>query len=317
MLGACAGMCYNALWYFPVLIVLGGVVTASWDVLLRRQVLRLRKRLQERRRPLDRNTEIADNQDARVLSPDLSVPPQAAFASLQRRTGSAVTPLIETSQSEPPARSELPIRGDTFTDDESTSNSTDMRSHGIPVWAGLGIIAVFFGRSTSSFLELQSITCRSLVHHCSSNSCGFGRAGFGLQFIREYVPSRHNYLWRGTSGNTIAPRICSPARVGVFQRFSYWSCDNSGIPRAKLQFQRLPWRTHGSENKPTYNPRCIHKLRRYFLTRLNARRGCSGSLESSSNKASFCQLAPRNQCHRSGTGVHRSISIVANRILDS
>ncbi|KAL3459347.1 chromate transporter-domain-containing protein [Aspergillus heterothallicus] len=29
--GACAGLCYSALWYFPVLIVFGGVVTAVWD----------------------------------------------------------------------------------------------------------------------------------------------------------------------------------------------------------------------------------------------------------------------------------------------
>ncbi|KAF8914154.1 chromate transporter-domain-containing protein [Gymnopilus junonius] len=29
--GACAGMCYNALWYFPVLLVVGGLVTLAWD----------------------------------------------------------------------------------------------------------------------------------------------------------------------------------------------------------------------------------------------------------------------------------------------
>lgn len=155
MLGACAGMCYNALWYFPVLIVLGGLVTASWDVQLRQQALRLKKRIQERRRPLDRSTEASENHDVPVLSEDLSVPPQAALASLQRRTGSAVTPLIQTSQSESPERSEVPIRGGPFPDDESISNSTDMRSHGIPVWAGLGVIALFFGRSTRSFLELR------------------------------------------------------------------------------------------------------------------------------------------------------------------
>ncbi|KAJ5739742.1 chromate transporter-domain-containing protein [Penicillium manginii] len=29
--GACAGLCYNALWYFPLLIVIGGLAIAIWD----------------------------------------------------------------------------------------------------------------------------------------------------------------------------------------------------------------------------------------------------------------------------------------------
>ena len=31
ILGACAGLCYNALWYFPLLMVLGGLATVIWD----------------------------------------------------------------------------------------------------------------------------------------------------------------------------------------------------------------------------------------------------------------------------------------------
>ena len=29
--GACAGLCYNALWYFPLLMVVGGLATIIWD----------------------------------------------------------------------------------------------------------------------------------------------------------------------------------------------------------------------------------------------------------------------------------------------
>ncbi|EJT98023.1 chromate ion transporter [Dacryopinax primogenitus] len=29
--GACAGMCYNTLWYFPMLLVIGGVATTAWN----------------------------------------------------------------------------------------------------------------------------------------------------------------------------------------------------------------------------------------------------------------------------------------------
>jgi chromate transport protein ChrA len=29
---ACAGMCYNAMWYFPALMVLGGATAVVWDL---------------------------------------------------------------------------------------------------------------------------------------------------------------------------------------------------------------------------------------------------------------------------------------------
>jgi chromate transport protein ChrA len=48
--GACAGLCYNALWYFPVLIVCGGVVPVIWDTWLMRWVGKMRARYQARRR---------------------------------------------------------------------------------------------------------------------------------------------------------------------------------------------------------------------------------------------------------------------------
>lgn len=38
--GACAGLCYNALWYFPVLMMIGGFLTSVWDGWLYQQILR-------------------------------------------------------------------------------------------------------------------------------------------------------------------------------------------------------------------------------------------------------------------------------------
>ncbi|KAF3482037.1 uncharacterized protein GIQ15_04796 [Arthroderma uncinatum] len=37
-LGACAGLCYNALWYFPLLMVLGGLATVVWDGWLHQKI---------------------------------------------------------------------------------------------------------------------------------------------------------------------------------------------------------------------------------------------------------------------------------------
>lgn len=50
MMGACAGLCYNALWYFPILILIGGVATIVWDVWLQQQIGKLRTRWEAKRR---------------------------------------------------------------------------------------------------------------------------------------------------------------------------------------------------------------------------------------------------------------------------
>lgn len=42
ILGACAGLCYNALWYFPLLMVIGGLVSVVWDGWMAQGVRRLR-----------------------------------------------------------------------------------------------------------------------------------------------------------------------------------------------------------------------------------------------------------------------------------
>lgn len=48
--GACAGLCYNALWYFPLLMSVGGLATVVWDGWMSQRIgkamasLRLRRR---------------------------------------------------------------------------------------------------------------------------------------------------------------------------------------------------------------------------------------------------------------------------------
>jgi chromate transport protein ChrA len=48
--GACAGLCYNALWYFPILIVIGGVTTVIWDTWLHQKIGKLRAGYAAKRR---------------------------------------------------------------------------------------------------------------------------------------------------------------------------------------------------------------------------------------------------------------------------
>ena len=48
--GACAGLCYSALWYFPILMVAGGVATALWDGWVYQQILRAKMAWRNRNR---------------------------------------------------------------------------------------------------------------------------------------------------------------------------------------------------------------------------------------------------------------------------
>ena len=46
---ACAGLCYNALWYFPVLMIGGGICTVVWDLWARSALRKLNLRWRRRR----------------------------------------------------------------------------------------------------------------------------------------------------------------------------------------------------------------------------------------------------------------------------
>ncbi|KAF3203885.1 hypothetical protein TWF106_007601 [Orbilia oligospora] len=46
--GACAGLCYNALWFFPLLMALGGFTTAIWDGWAGQKVRKIKMKMRHR-----------------------------------------------------------------------------------------------------------------------------------------------------------------------------------------------------------------------------------------------------------------------------
>ncbi|EER29446.1 Chromate transporter family protein [Coccidioides posadasii C735 delta SOWgp] len=93
--GACAGLCYNALWYFPTLMVIGGCSTAVWDLYGRRNVAKLRRKLRRQDRAAELNTEEGTAQT--------SIPLQQASTTtgVQRRTVSKDDDAPDTSERHP------------------------------------------------------------------------------------------------------------------------------------------------------------------------------------------------------------------------
>ena len=65
--GACAGLCYNTLWYFPLLIALGGIITVIWDGWLNQQIGKLRASWKRKRQTTEAPTSLPPATDAILL----------------------------------------------------------------------------------------------------------------------------------------------------------------------------------------------------------------------------------------------------------
>lgn len=78
--GACAGLCYSALWYYPVLIALGGSSAVIWDLWLGRQVRLLRQAWQAKKRRAADQAAVAEHEATTTSSMNarhISEPSQA------------------------------------------------------------------------------------------------------------------------------------------------------------------------------------------------------------------------------------------------
>ncbi|KIM46358.1 hypothetical protein M413DRAFT_64243 [Hebeloma cylindrosporum] len=165
--GGCAGLCYNALWYFPALLVFAGFVTVAWDMVGRGLLIKWKNKQRNNRRSVTppepkQMDEIKSNPSMDALGP-------------QRRQATSDTPptLEETS----PVPSQSP---------------RDASTHAIPVKFGLIAIILFF----ASFTVFMSI--RGALHHSPlllalfnnmllAGTIIFGGGPVVIPLLREYV----------------------------------------------------------------------------------------------------------------------------------
>lgn len=131
---ACAGLCYTALWYFPVIMVAAGVIAAMWDLYLRRSLFLLGRRI---RRMM------------RILSQPLSRSRTVAQPN--------VTPIVEMPQVNraPSLAIEEPVGDTTSLASEASTNV--QRGFTPHIMQGLIIIGIFFA------LFITSMVLRSVL----------------------------------------------------------------------------------------------------------------------------------------------------------
>lgn len=151
LFGGGAGLCYNALWYFPVLVVISGVVTVAWDLWVRGWVRNFIQRRRTRRPSITPDPNVESGLAASMTAPN-EVSDAVALEGPQRRpaAGRSSTDAVDITDSQ--FRAEATSHGlDTSTISQTASETPVLRpsphpiaGHGIPVKIGLGLIALFF-----------------------------------------------------------------------------------------------------------------------------------------------------------------------------
>ncbi|KAH8812762.1 chromate ion transporter [Xylogone sp. PMI_703] len=148
--GGCAGLCYNALWYFPVLMVTGGITTTVWDLYLRQASRKIKTSFRRPRNNIQPEAEETGNQESIVLNP---VQPTAVIQKRTVTSRSVNNPetVMGTMPTPQNGIEDHPVQ-------RNVGGSMDTSSHAIPIKLGVPIIVGFF----LSFIVI--LVSRAVLH---------------------------------------------------------------------------------------------------------------------------------------------------------
>jgi chromate transport protein ChrA len=189
--GACAGLCYNALWYFPVLILIGGLVTVFWDIWLRQKVGKLRAGYAAKRRR-SRN-EVGD---AEETSATQVVPPAGELQvrrpdAVKRKAhaGSSTDRIMPVEEDVVPGRAEERHSSDNPVEPTPVA---DTRTHNISVKIGVSLIVGFLLSFIVVMVIRGTVDLRGLAFDLFANMYLAGTIIFGggpvvIPLLRSYV----------------------------------------------------------------------------------------------------------------------------------
>jgi len=176
--GACAGLCYSALWYFPVLVVIGGVVAVIWDLYLSRAIGRsLAKRQQKR---INRQRVAEESQPTATNSIPLQDMSASQASSSQRRTATPQPPKLATTNAEATERLA-----------EEAPESQDPK-YSFTLWQSIAIVIIFFASFAAILASRGILTTPPLILDLFANMYLAGTIIFGggpvvIPLLREYT----------------------------------------------------------------------------------------------------------------------------------
>jgi len=249
-LGATAGMLYNALWYFPLLMFIAGAVTVVWDFRCLHPVVEKVSRLVRRNRMADERHEIELNPASeRPLEHQRQSSGNPHTDMAANMSAPPVTTSIRqtSSTAEDTPRSELPIaENDARTSLTGTDERQDPRV--IPAdrelnisWQfGLILIVGFLVTFVAIMVLRGVLKYRPLPFSLFANLYLAGTIIFGggpvvIPLLREYVVYYSSHFDPSGRWLTCAHQICCCRRLGIVTGFSLRSGHHPGVPGAKLQ----------------------------------------------------------------------------------
>ncbi|KAL4993621.1 chromate transporter-domain-containing protein [Aspergillus recurvatus] len=173
--GACAGLCYSALWYFPVIMVAGGIATAFWDGWASQRVLRARNAWRTR------NRQPEPEADA----------PEIAGQEGSAATNSARAQEMEMVRLRKPDTGALPQQA-ADTQASQQRDGPPSQDHVIRVRVGVGILTLFFASFIGILVSRAKLSAPPLALDLFANMYLAGTVIFGggpvvIPLLRSYV----------------------------------------------------------------------------------------------------------------------------------
>jgi chromate transport protein ChrA len=171
LLGGGAGLCYSALWYFPILMVIGGLTTLLWDCWIQQRIVAIRKRFQKREEQKPQQPVIEEVTADEAAVPVDQKPAADKNAAVRRSTASRTNAPVEVAPE--PAAPALP-------------------HHYIPIKIGIFVIIGFF-ISFIAFMVVRGVVKNApLQFSVFANMYLAGTIIFGggpvvIPLLREYV----------------------------------------------------------------------------------------------------------------------------------
>jgi chromate transport protein ChrA len=160
--GACAGLCYNALWYFPVLIAVGGLVTVVWDIWLRQRVAKMKARYAARRRRARNEDGDAEETVAAQDVPPAEQVPLGRVDAVKRRAqaGDSVDRILPVEEEEGGLSRTAERRS---TEISEATPTTGPRTHNIPIKLGISLTVAFFLSFLAVMVVRGTVATRALA----------------------------------------------------------------------------------------------------------------------------------------------------------
>ncbi|KAL4903091.1 hypothetical protein BDW74DRAFT_157386 [Aspergillus multicolor] len=183
--GACAGLCYSALWYFPVLMVVGGLATVAWDGYGSRYVRSVRGTWRDRRaRRMQNSGEQGGETEGNATGDVEMVPGPGGNGSL--------TPRAEILRQRKAGGSAQLPQNSADVSNSSTEFGQSSQDHVIRVRVGIAIVVVFFASFIAIMVARARVNNPPLPLSLFANMYLAGTVIFGggpvvIPLLRSYV----------------------------------------------------------------------------------------------------------------------------------